>query len=103
MDCVLPTRAGRHGLLFVREDPNDRASAVVRMNIKKKEYAEDRRPIDEGCSCMVCGRYTRAYLRHLFASGEPLGATLNSVHNLHFYLETMERVRRVLAGVPVRL
>ena len=98
MDCVLPTRAGRHGLLFVREDPKDRASAVVRLNIKKLEFAEDERPIDEGCGCMVCARYTRAYLRHLFASGEPLGATLNSIHNLAFYLETMERVRGELAG-----
>ena len=93
MDCVLPTRAGRHGLLFLREDPKDRASAVVRLNIKRQENAEDQRPPDEGCGCMVCRRYTRAYLRHLFASGEPLGATLNSIHNLNFYLETMERVR----------
>jgi queuine tRNA-ribosyltransferase len=97
MDCVLPTRAGRHGLLFVREDPKDRASAVVRLNIKKQDNAEDRRPIDEGCGCMVCRRYTRAYLRHLFACGEPLGATLNSIHNLAFYMETMERVRAGLA------
>jgi queuine tRNA-ribosyltransferase len=97
MDCVLPTRAGRHGLLFIREDPDDRTSAVVRLNIKKQDNAEDQRPIDEGCSCMVCKRYTRAYLRHLFASGEPLGATLNSIHNLAFYMETMERVRASLA------
>ncbi len=100
MDCVLPTRAGRHGLLFVREDPQNRASAVVRLNIKKLDNAEDQRPIDEGCGCSTCARYTRAYLRHLFASGEPLGATLNSIHNLHFYLETMERVRRDLADSP---
>jgi queuine tRNA-ribosyltransferase len=98
MDCVLPTRAGRHGLLFAREDPTDRASAVVRMNIKKLEYAEDHGPIDAGCGCPTCRRYSRAYLRHLFASGEPLGATLNSIHNLSFYLETMERVRGELAG-----
>jgi queuine tRNA-ribosyltransferase len=98
MDCVLPTRAGRHGLLFTRETPADRRSAVVRMNIKKQEFAEDHGPIDAGCSCMVCARYSRAYLRHLFASGEPLGATLNSIHNLSFYLETMERVRGELAG-----
>ena len=98
MDCVLPTRAGRHGLLFVREDPRNRASAVLRLNIKRTDNAEDQRPPDEGCSCPVCGRYTRAYLRHLFASGEPLGATLNSIHNLAFYLETMERVRADLAG-----
>jgi queuine tRNA-ribosyltransferase len=99
MDCVLPTRAGRHGLLFVREDPSDRASAVVRLNIKKQEFAEDQGPIDAGCTCMVCARYSRAYLRHLFSSGEPLGATLNSVHNLSFYMETMERVRSGLAGI----
>jgi queuine tRNA-ribosyltransferase len=97
MDCVLPTRAGRHGLLFIREDPNERASAVLRLNIKKQDNAEDQRPIDEGCTCMVCQRYTRAYLRHLFACGEPLGATLNSIHNLAFYMETMQRVRDNLA------
>ena len=55
MDCVLPTRAGRHGLLFVREDPQDRKSKVVRMNIKKMEFAEDQKPIDEGCKCPTCG------------------------------------------------
>jgi queuine tRNA-ribosyltransferase len=89
MDCVLPTRAGRHGLLFTSEG---------RINIKKLQYAEDQGPIDASCGCMVCGRYTRAYLRHLFASGEPLSAVLNSVHNLAFYLDTMERVRQNLAG-----
>jgi queuine tRNA-ribosyltransferase len=98
MDCVLPTRAGRHGLVFVREDPKDRRSAVVRLNVKKFDNAEDQRPLDEGCACMVCKRYTRAYLRHLVSSGEQLGATLNSIHNLSFYLETMERVRGDLAG-----
>ncbi|QMV18717.1 tRNA guanosine(34) transglycosylase Tgt [Granulicella sp. 5B5] len=96
MDCVLPTRAGRHGLLFVRADPADRTSAVLRMNIKRQENAEDQRPIDEGCTCMVCRRYTRAYLRHLFVCAEPLGATLNSIHNLAFYLETMRRIRAEL-------
>src|SRR5579875_2906070 len=102
MDCVLPTRAGRHGLLFVREDPADRSSKVVRLNIKRQENTADGRPPDEGCGCPVCRRYTRAYLRHLFASGEPLGATLNSMHNLAFYLETMERVRGDLAGSTVQ-
>jgi queuine tRNA-ribosyltransferase len=94
MDCVLPTRAGRHGLLFVR----DEAGAVQRMNIKKLEFAEDQRPIDAGCSCLVCKRYTRAYLRHLYAAGEPLSAVLNSIHNLAFYLDTMNRVRAELKG-----
>jgi queuine tRNA-ribosyltransferase len=94
MDCVLPTRAGRHGLVFARGADG----SVVRMNIKRKEYAEDQGPIDASCGCMVCARYSRAYLRHLFVAGEPLGLTLNSVHNLHFYLATMDRVRRELAG-----
>jgi queuine tRNA-ribosyltransferase len=92
MDCVLPTRAGRHGLVFARED-----GVVVRRNIKRKEYAEDQGPIDPDCSCLVCRRYSRAYLRHLYVAGEALSATLNSVHNLHFYLATMERVRAELS------
>ena len=85
--------AGRHGLLFAR----DTEGWIVRMNIKRKEYAEDSGPIDASCGCMVCARYSRAYLRHLFVAGEPLGLTLNSLHNLHFYLATMERVRSELA------
>ncbi len=91
MDCVLPTRAGRHGLLFTSEG---------RLNIKNRRFAEDQGPADAECRCPVCTRYTRAYLRHLFASGEPLGATLNSVHNLAFYLETMRNVRLELAAAP---
>ncbi|MCU1323408.1 MAG: queuine tRNA-ribosyltransferase [Acidobacteriaceae bacterium] len=93
MDCVLPTRAGRHGLVFAREN-----GAVVRMNIKRKEYAEDQGPIDPECGCMVCRRYSRAYLRHLYVAGEALSATLNSVHNLAFYLDTMSRVRAELGA-----
>ena len=104
MDCVLPTRAGRHGLVFRTAEAGEDGAAgatasypgVVRMNIKRVDYAEDERPIDERCGCLVCRRYTRAYLRHLFVAGEPLGAMLNSVHNLQFYLDTMERVRREL-------
>ena len=93
MDCVLPTRAGRHGLVFLRED-----GRLQRMNIKKLEYAEDPNPIDATCACPTCRRYSRAYLRHLFATGEPLAATLLSIHNLAFYLDTMARVRRDLAA-----
>jgi queuine tRNA-ribosyltransferase len=93
MDCVLPTRAGRHGLVFAR----DADGGAVRMNIKRNEYAEDSGPIDASCGCMVCRRYSRSYLRHLFVAGEPLGLTLNSVHNLAFYLDTMTRVRAELA------
>ncbi|RXH58340.1 tRNA guanosine(34) transglycosylase Tgt [Granulicella sibirica] len=90
MDCVLPTRAGRHGLLFAR---NPETGLIERMNIKKKEYAEDQGPIDPACTCQVCARYTRAYLRHLYSAQEPLSAVLNSIHNLAFYLDTMDRVR----------
>ena len=97
MDCVLPTRAARHGLLFRSAEPGEGEGGAVRMNIKRLEFAEDQRPIDETCTCLVCRRYTRAYLRHLFVSKEPLGLTLNSIHNLSFYLDTMERVRRTLA------
>jgi len=97
MDCVLPTRAARHGLLFRAPEPGEEGTAV-RMNVKRLEYAEDQRPIDPACTCLVCRRYTRAYLRHLFVAKEPLGATLNSIHNLSFYLDTMERVRGELAG-----
>ena len=88
MDCVLPTRAARHGLLFTSEG---------RVNIKNKQYAEDQGPPDPACDCMVCRRYSRAYLRHLMQSGEPLSGTLNSIHNLAYYLGIMERVRAELA------
>ncbi len=88
MDCVLPTRAARHGLLFTSEG---------RLNIKGKRYAEDQGPPDPACDCMVCRRYTRAYLRHLMQAGEALSATLNSIHNLAYYLGIMNRARASLA------
>ena len=98
MDCVLPTRAARHGLLFRRAEPGEsEGGSAVRMNIRRVEYVEDQRPIDPSCACPVCRRYSRAYLRHLFVSKEPLGATLNSIHNLAFYLDTMACVRNSLA------
>jgi queuine tRNA-ribosyltransferase len=88
MDCVLPTRAARHGLLFTSEG---------RVNIKNKQYAEDQNPPDPNCGCMVCRRYSRAYLRHLMHAGEPLSGTLNTIHNLAYYLGIMQRVRKELA------
>ena len=93
MDCVLPTRAARHGLLFTSQG---------RLNIKNQRYAEDQGPIDPACACAVCQRYTRAYLRHLFAAKEPLAAVLHSMHNLAFYLDTMQSVRdaMVLGTLP---
>ena len=87
MDCVLPTRAARHGLLFTSEG---------RMTIKNKQFAEDQGPPDPNCDCMVCRRYSRAYLRHLMQAGEALSGTLNSIHNLAYYLGIMRRVRQSL-------
>ena len=87
MDCVLPTRAARHGLLFTSEG---------RLNIKNKQYAEDQSPPDPACDCMVCQRYSRAYLRHLMQAGEALSGTLNTIHNLAFYLGIMQRVQASL-------
>ena len=92
MDCVLPTRAARHGLLFTSEG---------RLNIRNRQYAEDQGPADPACGCMVCRRYSRAYLRHLMAAQEPLAAVLNTVHNLAFYLETMRKVREEIAAETV--
>jgi queuine tRNA-ribosyltransferase len=84
MDCVLPTRAARHGLLFTSEG---------KVSIKQARYANDLGPLDPVCACRVCRRYSRAYLRHLYASNEVLAQVLNTVHNLSFYLDTMRRVR----------
>ena len=84
MDCVLPTRAARHGLLFTSEG---------KISIKQARYAQDAGPLDPHCGCRVCQRYSRAYLRHLYASNEVLAQVLNTLHNLSFYLDTMRRVR----------
>jgi queuine tRNA-ribosyltransferase len=84
MDCVLPTRAARHGLLFTSEG---------KVSIKQARYAQDEGPLDPACECRVCARYSRAYLRHLYAANELLAQVLNTVHNLHYYLATMRTVR----------
>jgi len=84
MDCVLPTRAARHGLLFTSEG---------KVSIKQSRYTQDAGPLDPNCGCRVCQRYSRAYLRHLYASNEVLAQVLNTLHNLSFYLDTMRRVR----------
>jgi queuine tRNA-ribosyltransferase len=86
-DCVLPTRNARNGQLF---------TSTGRLNIKNAEYAEDERPVDANCACYTCRHFSRAYLRHLFHAGEMTAATLNTLHNLHFYLDTMRRVREAI-------
>jgi len=87
MDCVLPTRAARHACLYTSQG---------RVLIKNVRYAQDQRPIDPNCSCPVCGRYTRAYLRHLFAAGELTAAILATHHNVHFYLDIMRQIREAI-------
>jgi queuine tRNA-ribosyltransferase len=93
MDCVLPTRAARHGLLFTSEG---------KVSIKQARYAQDERALDPDCGCRVCGRYSRAYLRHLYASNEVLAQVLNTVHNLSYYLSVMAGVRARIGGAAVQ-
>jgi len=88
MDCVLPTRAARHACLYTSEG---------RVLIKNARYIEDQRPIDPRCACSVCRRYTRAYLRHLFAAGEITAAILATHHNVHFYLDIMRQIREAIS------
>ncbi len=93
MDCVLPTRAARHGLLFTSEG---------RITIKNARYAADDGPLDPRCGCKVCARYSRAYLRHLYATNESLAGVLNTAHNLAYYLGVMRGVReRIEQGASV--
>jgi queuine tRNA-ribosyltransferase len=87
MDCVLPTRSARHGCLFTSQG---------RVLIKNAQYAKDSRPLDESCTCAVCRRYSRAYLRHLYLANELLASILNSHHNIHFYLDTMRKIREAI-------
>ncbi len=87
MDCVLPTRAARHACLYTSEG---------RVLIKNTRYAQDQRPIDPQCVCSVCRRYSRAYLRHLFAAGELTAAILATHHNIHFYLDIMRQIREAI-------
>jgi queuine tRNA-ribosyltransferase len=86
-DCVLPTRNARNGQLFTSEG---------RINIKNARYAEDDGPADPACGCYTCRTFSRAYLRHLFVAGEINAATLNTLHNLNFYLDTLRRIREAI-------
>lgn len=86
-DCVLPTRNARNGQLFTRQGP---------ISIKNARYADDLGPIDPECECATCRRHSRAYLRHLFMAGEMGSGILNTLHNLHFYLDTMGRIRKAI-------
>ena len=86
-DCVLPTRNGRTGQAFTSRG---------KLNVKNAQWTRDERPLDEACACSVCCRHSRAFLRHLYMSGEILASVLLTHHNLGFFLDTMRRVRQAI-------
>jgi queuine tRNA-ribosyltransferase len=86
-DCVMPTRNARNGQVFTRSG---------KLNIKNSRYKADPSPIDQACTCQVCARYSKAYVRHLYMSGEILGSILTTLHNICFYLDTMKTIRQAI-------
>jgi len=86
-DCVMPTRNARNGMLFTSEG---------RIVIKNAQYQKDPRPIDEACDCYTCRNYSRAYLRHLYMAREILSSHLNTVHNLHYFVGLMQKMRAAI-------
>lgn len=105
-DCVLPTRNARHGLLYVWnkapfnspfEKGGQRGIFYKTLHITNEKFKKDFSPPDKNCSCPTCKNYTRAYLRHLFSVNEPLAARLATMHNVHFYLELMEKIRKAIS------
>jgi len=118
-DCVLPTRNARHGLIYIwssslrgarkatKQSPEiaalSRQGGIARndkfyqtLHITNERHKKDFSPLDKNCSCPTCKNYTRAYLRHLFIAGEPLAARLATIHNVHFYLELMRKIRTAI-------
>lgn len=87
-DCVLPTRNARNGTLYTSQG---------KINIKRREFAEDDGPLDPACNCYTCRTFSRAYLRHLYVSKELLSFRLNSLHNLMFFLDTVRAARKAIA------
>jgi queuine tRNA-ribosyltransferase len=87
MDCVLPTRNARRGTVFI---------STGRLVVKNAAYADDPRPLDPECGCYTCRRFTRAYLRHLFASAEPLGPRLASLHAVHHMVRLTRAAREAI-------
>ncbi len=87
-DCVMPTRVARNGTLFTWQG---------KLSLKRAEFKLDSGPLDPECDCYTCKNFSRAYLRHLFLSGEILGARLNTIHNIRFYMSLMEKIRASIA------
>lgn len=86
-DCVMPTRVARNATIFTWQG---------KVSIKKAQYKEDPSPLDPECDCYTCKNYSKSYLRHLFLSGEILGSRLNTIHNIHFYMELMAKARTAI-------
>ena len=118
-DCVLPTRNARHGLIYIwssslrgarkatKQSPEiaalSRQGGIARndkfyetLHITNEKFKKDFSPLDKNCSCPTCKNYSRAYLRHLFLANEPLAARLATIHNVHFYLELMRKIRKAI-------
>jgi queuine tRNA-ribosyltransferase len=100
-DCVIPTRNARHGSLFVWKgnrgnsgNMGNRGNFYAAINITNQKFKKDFKTIDSNCDCYTCQNYTRSYLRHLFAVGEPLAGRLASIHNLKFYQDLMKMLRK---------
>jgi len=94
-DCVIPTREGRHGRLFLHNDTeiDEDGKFYTTMNIANAKFKDDFTPIDDKCDCYACQNYTRAYIHHLFRVGEPLGGQMASLHNLRFYVKLMQNLQ----------
>jgi queuine tRNA-ribosyltransferase len=88
-DCVMPTRCARHGLLFTNKE---------KVVIKSARYRTDSGPLDSDCDCYTCRNFSRAYLRHLYMAGEILAMTLNTIHNIRYYMRLMEQIRKAIEG-----
>lgn len=86
-DCVMPTRNARNGMLFTSQG---------KVSIKQSRYKEDPGPLDAECECTTCHNYSRAYLQHLFKTGEILGVRLNTYHNLFFYISLVKHARKAI-------
>jgi queuine tRNA-ribosyltransferase len=86
-DCVMPTRNARNGWLFTRFGD---------LKIKNARHKDEDQPLDESCECYACRNFSRAYLHHLHRAGEILGARLNTIHNLHYYLQLMREMRAAI-------
>ena len=98
-DCVIPTRNARHGLLYVMTNNKSlmtEKNFYQEIHITNSKYKDDIKPIDSHCECYTCQNFSRAYLRHLFMTNEPLGQRLTTIHNLYFYLNLMKNIREAL-------